>query len=534
MKFLSTIFSLLLSCSAWAATPVEIKLWDNEAAPTSNGIAADAEDSSNPDWVLRVSEPTVTVFPADNPNGTALLMCPGGAYIGLAMMHEGKDLAEILNDKGITLAVLKYRMPNGHYEVPADDARQALRLLRKNASEWGINPERIGISGASAGGHLASTVATHPMDEDSRVDFQVLIYPVISMRDEITHKGSKENLMGKNPAEALVEYYCNEKQVSPDSPRAFISTTLDDDVVPVQNTLDYFDALTANGVKATMHLYPRGGHGWAYRPNQMPYHDQWLTDLTTWLSGLYEDTADTSDSWAGKKVAVLGDSMSDPGMQVSKKRFYNYLAESVGIEPYPYAVSGYQWKDLYAKAEQLKKEHGDDVDAIFIWAGTNDFNASRPLGQFYTETKEKVNVNGKMQSRKRRTLTTDTSTFCGSINRLLGYLKTNFPEKQIVILTPIHRGYAKFGDNNVQPSEEFANGQGLYIDDYVEVLREAGSLWSVPVIDLFGESGLYPSFVSNDAYIANTSTDRLHPNDLGHKRIAATVERHLTTIPSKF
>ena len=219
--------------------------------------------------------------------------------------------------------------------------------------------------------------------------------------------------------------------------------------------------------------------------------------------------------------------MSDPGMRVSKKRFYNYLADSMGIEPFPYAVSGFQWKDLYGKAVQMKEEMGDSVDVIFIWAGTNDYNASMPLGSFYTQDTKVVNANGKEVKRKHRTLSTDKSTFCGNINNLLGFLKAEYPDKDIVILTPIHRGYAKFSDSNVQPSEEYANALGLYIDDYVDVLRQAGSVWSVPVIDLFSESGLLPAMDSNTRYIADKNRDRLHPNDLGHKRIARMIENKL-------
>lgn len=534
MKGSIAILSLFVSCTLWGAAPIELKIWEGTGAPTSNGIPADAEQIPRHDWVTGVSEPTMTVFPADNPNGTALLMCPGGGYAGLAYLHEGSDFAEDLNSRGITLAVLKYRMPNGHHEVPADDARQALRLLRRNASQWGINPDRIGIGGASAGGHLASTVATHPLDNESRVNFQVLLYPVISMSDEITHHGSKKNLLGGSPAPALVDYYSNEKHVTAATPRTFIATSADDGTVPVQNSYDYFDALTSHGVKVDMRIYPKGGHGWAYHPQKMPYHEQWLADFTDWLSNLYADSTPGDQMWSGKKVAILGDSMSDPRNAATKKRFYDYLAESIGIEPIPYAVSGYKWKDLVNKAQQMKQEHPDDIDAIFIWAGTNDFNGSIPMGKFYDETSGKVSVNGSQTTRRLRTKSTDPSTFCGNVNRLLGFLKENYPEKQIVILTPIHRGYAKFSDKNEQPSEEFANGQKLYIDDYVEVLRKAGSVWSVPVIDLFSESGLYPAIDSNSIYVANSATDRLHPNDLGHQRIAATVARHLSGIPPRF
>lgn len=246
-----------------------------------------------------------------------------------------------------------------------------------------------------------------------------------------------------------------------------------------------------------------------------------------------EEFEENCSSWKGRKVAILGDSMSDPRLKVTNKRFYDYLAESIGITPYSYAVNGYQWKNLLDKARQMKEERGDSIDAIFIWAGTNDFNASLPIGEFFSENIEEVNANGNMVKRKHRVLNMSDSTFCGNINNLLCYLKTECPDTQIIILTPIHRGYAKFSEHNVQPSEEYANAIGLYIDDYVDVLKEAGNIWSVPVIDLFGESGILPALPSNTSFIANEEKDRLHPNDKGHQQIARTVEGKLRGIVLK-
>lgn len=238
--------------------------------------------------------------------------------------------------------------------------------------------------------------------------------------------------------------------------------------------------------------------------------------------------------WEGKKVGLLGDSMSDPRLGVTTKRYYNYLSDLIGIEPYPYATNGFQWKDLLGNATAMKKEHPDDLDAIFIWAGTNDYNSSRPIGEFFTETVEEVNVNGRMEKRKKRTLVLDEATLSGCINRLLSYLKSNFPTRQIVILTPIHRAFAQFGNANVQPSEEYANGAGLYIDDYIHAIKKAGEVWSVPVIDLYSLSGLYPLEQSQNRYIANPDTDRLHPNDEGHYRLARTLQFQLRSLPPTF
>ncbi|MBD5299226.1 MAG: alpha/beta hydrolase [Bacteroides sp.] len=269
---------------ASAAQPVTLTLWEN-GAPTLNGLDPAKENSSNPDWIHGVTNPTVTIYPADNPNGTTLLMCPGGAYFALAAMHEGADLAAPLNEKGVNLAVLKYRMPNGHSEVPADDVWRAVQLLNDNAAKFGIDVKRIGIGGASAGGHLASTVATHPKEGMNPFAFQVLVYPVISMKEGLTHGGSRENLLGKNPDAAAVEYFSNELKVTPESPQAFIVVSADDDVVPVENSLDYFEALKTNKVPVYIHVYPSGGHGWLCR-DHFKYNSQVVDEMVNWISTL--------------------------------------------------------------------------------------------------------------------------------------------------------------------------------------------------------------------------------------------------------
>lgn len=247
-----------------------------------------------------------------------------------------------------------------------------------------------------------------------------------------------------------------------------------------------------------------------------------------------EHEAPVATQWQGKKVGVLGDSMSAPTDNPERKRFYSYLADSIGIEPLVYAVSGYQWKDLAGLARQMRSDHGDDIDAIMIWAGTNDYNASRPIGTFFTENTEEVNVNGRVVPRRHRTHVMADSTFCGSINLIMSYLKENYPTKQIVILTPVHRAFARFGDDNIQPDEMYANGAGFYIDDYVSALKRAGEVWSVPVIDLFSISGFYPLYDSNIRYVQNGATDRLHPSKEGHLRLARTLQYQLRSLPATF
>lgn len=238
--------------------------------------------------------------------------------------------------------------------------------------------------------------------------------------------------------------------------------------------------------------------------------------------------------WDGKRVGVLGDSMSDPRVKATEQRYYDYLQKLLGIDARQYARNGYQFAELLPLAEKMHTEQGDSIDAIFIWCGTNDYNASKPIGEFFSEEVQEVNVDGEIVKRKHRTPIMTDSTFCGSINLVLSYLKDNFPEQQIVIFTPIHRGFAQFGSSNVQPDEMYANGLGLYIDDYAETLRQAGKLWSVPVIDFFGISGLYPVIESQDRYIADKTDDRLHPNDNGQYRLARTAQYQLLTLPSTF
>lgn len=276
MKKYITLFMLLVSSSLLAQKPIVIKLWP-DGAPNTNGITT-AEKPLENGRVTDVTEPTLTIYPAHKPNGMAIVACPGGGYVRLAMNHEGHDMASWFNGQGITLAVLKYRMPNTHHDVPLSDALQAIRIMKEHADEWKI--DQIGIMGASAGGHLASTAATH-FTEDSRPDFQILFYPVVTMKNA-THQGSKNHLLGENASQDLVELYSNELQVTPNTPPAFIMHSSDDRSVPVSNSLDYYSALIKNGVSATMHLYPIGGHGWGYN-DYFIYKRQWTGELEKWL-----------------------------------------------------------------------------------------------------------------------------------------------------------------------------------------------------------------------------------------------------------
>ena len=282
MKKILLLSFLFATTMLSAQKPVELPLWPN-GAPNNNELTG-TEQGRNNGGVSNVTEPTLTVYPAPHPNGMAIIMCPGGGYSGLAMHHEGHDMASWFNTQGITYAVLKYRMPNGHHEVPLSDAEQAIRMVRKHAAEWGVNPQRVGIMGASAGGHLAASLATLYSSDKTRPDFQILFYPVISMQKGVTHGGSRKNLIGENPSQELEQKYSLERQVSPRTPQAFIMLSSDDDAVPPINGIGYFLALRDHKVPASLHAYPTGGHGWGFRDN-FTYKRQWTGDLVRWLGG---------------------------------------------------------------------------------------------------------------------------------------------------------------------------------------------------------------------------------------------------------
>ncbi|MBP1641025.1 MAG: family lipolytic protein [Bacteroidetes bacterium] len=244
--------------------------------------------------------------------------------------------------------------------------------------------------------------------------------------------------------------------------------------------------------------------------------------------------ATLTSQWRGKRVAYLGDSMTDKRRVGTTCVYWEYLHELLGIEPYVYGISGNQWDGIYKQAVKLHEEKGKEIDAILIFAGTNDYNHGIPLGKFFTETTKRTNYNGVVVTRKYRTPVIDNATFCGRINKVMQYLKNNYPQQQIVVMTPIHRGYARFSEKNVQPDENYCNGLGLYLDSYVDMLKRAASYWAVPLIDLYSLSGLYPLSDAHVQYFHNADTDRLHPNATGDYRLARTIQYQLLALPSTF
>ena len=261
----------------WPLPDLMFDLWP-DGAPTDNGLTGEEIDYGN--HVSNVTHPTLGVYLPDEPNGLAILVCPGGGYVDVWDKTEGYANSRWFTEQGIVYAVLKYRLPNGPPEVPLDDVHQAMRILWDHADEYGF--ERLGIAGCSAGGHLAATASTHFTKPEERPDFTILFYPVVTMDPSFTHGGSRYYLLGREPSQALTDLYSNEKQVTPDTPPAFIMANSDDGLVPCENSIEYYKALRANKVPAALHIYPEGGHGWADHKD-FTYREAWMADLRIWL-----------------------------------------------------------------------------------------------------------------------------------------------------------------------------------------------------------------------------------------------------------
>jgi acetyl esterase/lipase len=279
-----TFFTLTLILAADADKHPVLTLWP-DGAPGAVG----KEDADIP---------TLTVFlpPADKATGAACIICPGGGYGGLASSYEGNEPAEFLTKLGVASFVLKYRLaPRYRHPAPIQDAQRAIRTVRAKAKDYGIDPTKIGIWGFSAGGHLASTAGTHFDDGNAdakdpiekagcRPDFLILSYPVITFTDAVTHRGSRDNLLGKNPDEKLIENLSNEKQVTAKTPPAFLFHTSEDPVVPAENSVLFYLALKKAKVPAELHIYEKGRHGVGLAVKEEAL-SSWPGRLTDWLKG---------------------------------------------------------------------------------------------------------------------------------------------------------------------------------------------------------------------------------------------------------
>lgn len=276
-KILMLAGVIMITTSVFSQNKI-IEVWNGKVPGSiKNPNYKQVVDSTYYIKLRNISKPTIEVYlaSADNNSGTAMVVCPGGGYYGVSFLSEGVEIAKWLNQLGISAIVLHYRLPDDAIMknksiAPLQDGQEAIRIVRRNAKEWGIDPHKIGIMGFSAGGHLASTVSTHfnekvynPIDSTSaRPDFSLLIYPVISMDSAITHAGSRENLLGKHPLPEMVKHFSNELQVNGETPPAFLVHSIDDGAVPVQNSIGYTMAMQKYHVPCELHIYQSGGHGY--------------------------------------------------------------------------------------------------------------------------------------------------------------------------------------------------------------------------------------------------------------------------------
>ncbi|MBR4259421.1 MAG: alpha/beta hydrolase fold domain-containing protein [Kiritimatiellae bacterium] len=464
--------------------------------------------------VSDVNDPFFTFFPAagEGAKGVVVIL-PGGGYRQLGWNKEGTEIAEWLNALGFSAAVLLYRAPEQR-DAALCDVQRAIGILRRDAEKYSIDPGRVGVIGFSAGANLAIRASTNwrkrlyervddADDYPCRPDFQMPIYPWdIRFRNEpsTTSKGWKG-------MEIRPEY-----PVDSETPPAFIAQSVDD-FCQIETTVTYDWHLRMAGVKSTARIYPNGGHGYGLRRIGRAT-DVWSDEAAAWLAQYAKPS---------KKVLFLGDSITDRRHIGCTKNYWGYLGDWYGFSPLVYGINGQQWSHIADQARAYMKDHKECPDVVFVFAGTNDYNSNVPLGEWYEVSDAKVNRNGREVPVKKRTLSMDGSTLRGRINSAMSFLRESFPKSRFVLLTPIHRGYAAFGAKNVQPDESHSNELGLFIDDYVEAVKEAGGVWAAKVVDINADSGLYPLSDSHVPFFSNGERDRLHPSASGHERIAEAI-----------
>ena len=465
--------------------------------------------------VTDINDPFFTFFPAKGDGAKpVVVILPGGGYSQLGWNKEGTEVADWLNSIGFSAAVLLYRAPNQR-DAALCDVQRTIGILRRDAKKYSIDPGRVGVIGFSAGANLAIRAATNwrkrlydrvddADDFSCRPDFQLPIYPWdIRTRIDPSSPWKKWKGMDIRP----------EYPVDGETPPAFIAQSLDD-FCEIETTVTYDMHLRAAGVSSTARIYAKGGHGYGLRRLGNPT-DTWPEDASSWLAKFAKPS---------KKILFLGDSITDKCHVGCTKNYWGFLGDWYGFSPLVYGINGQKLLHIPAQAQAYMKDHpGECPDVVFVFAGTNDYNGNVPLGEWYTLSEEKVNKNGREVVLKKREFSLDKDTVRGRINIAMSQLREYFPSARFVLLTPVHRGYAKFSENNVQPDESYANERGLFIDDYVNVVKEAGNVWSAKVVDTNADAGLYPRSRAHDAFFHNAETDRLHPSAAGHERIAEAI-----------
>ena len=471
----------LLGCAAlWsirmdAQTQFSVLLWE-QGLPNSNGRDHGAEQPAD-----GIFTPEVKVFLPDSAvaTGRAVLACPGGGYSHLALAHEGYDWASFFNRLGIAYVVLKYRLPFGHPEVPVSDAEKAMRLIRKNAAAWRINPYDVGIMGSSAGGHLAATLAVSaPLD--CRPDFQILFYPVISLESP-NQGGSSSAFLGAGAtAEVRREWSADRRVWRHLVPPALLLLSSDDRTVPPsEHGLLYYQALSQAGVSVSMHVYPAGGHGWGCKPSFV-CHNQMLSDLESWLAGLPAPRKDVL------RVACVGNSITDGhGIPQPDANGYpailgrrlgdGYLVRNFGVSGRTMLCKGdqpYMATDVYQRCKEF------NPDIVVVKLGTND---SKPQNWRHKDE------------------------FISDMQQMIDELRALSSHPDIYLALPIKAMSSSF---NISDS--------VIVNGIIPMIRHVAERNSLKVIDLYSVFEGHPEWLLPDG---------IHPDTDGAAVIASEVEK---------
>ena len=420
----------------------------------------------------------------EKPTGKAVVGCPGGGYTGLSMQNEGHDWAEYFNRQGIAYFVLTYRMPKGDRQLPISDAEKAMTTVRDSANVWDINPLDVGIMGFSAGGHLASTISTHS-EFAARPNFSILFYPVISMNEKESHKGSCLNFLGMEGQKdgKLVKQYSNQHAVRRHlTPPAIILTANDDRTVPpVTNGLAYYSAMRREGNDCALYIYPTGGHGFGYR-SSFTYHQQMLNDLTTWLQMHQGPKKDAV------RVACIGNSITDGfGIDMASQRGYPAQLQQLLGNDYHVKNFGVSGRTMLNKGDlpyQNELAWRDALafrpDIVIIKLGTND---SKPENWQYNKG------------------------FKDDLQQMVDALQANKNNPRIILCTPIPAFKPTWNIND-----------SVIVHGITPIINKVAKKNKLQVIDLHT---LYAN--DGDKMIA----DGIHPDARGARRMAEIIAEQL-------
>ena len=420
----------------------------------------------------------------EKPTGKAVVGCPGGGYTGLSMQNEGHDWAEYFNRQGIAYFVLTYRMPKGDRQLPISDAEKAMTTVRDSANVWDINPLDVGIMGFSAGGHLASTISTHS-EFAARPNFSILFYPVISMNEKESHKGSCLNFLGMEGQKdgKLVKQYSNQHAVRRHlTPPAIILTANDDRTVPpVTNGLAYYSAMRRQGNDCALYVYPTGGHGFGYR-SSFTYHQQMLNDLTTWL------TTHQGPKKEAVRVACIGNSITDGfGIDMATQRGYPAQLQQLLGNDYHVKNFGVSGRTMLNKGDlpyQNELAWRDALafrpDIVIIKLGTND---SKPENWQYNKG------------------------FKDDLQQMIDALQANKNNPRILLCTPIPAFKPTWNIND-----------SVIVHGITPVINKVAKKNKLQVIDLH-------TLYANDG--DKMIDDGIHPDAKGARRMAEIIAEQL-------